>query len=386
MNRQMVAQSPKQSFTLSASGVLQRKCDKCREKDRFLQRSSVGSATETVPHIVHEVLRSPGQPLDAQTRAFMEPRFGRDFSQVRIHADVKAAESARAVNALAYTMGRNMVFDKGQYVPYTRAGKKLMAHELTHVVQQDSVPFFQPSSISSGISPLERAARENAEALDSDGAMQLDTDASFALHRQPAPGGGAPATVPHYRDCIPAITGIPDADARLEESRQRARNFVGSAIARLSNAPAAGTTYATALARHFIAPTAADRASIQATYRQILGALVVPNIICNSGAICDRPDQAFWLPDDDLLHVCHPFWGQGITCRAIIFIHESAHDVGIDSAPGAHAPNRGDANYPAGNHAPPVSQTTPGRMNNPDAYAFFAAHVWRDTDTGSTCF
>jgi len=66
----------------------------------------------------------------------MEPRFGHDFSQVRVHTNAKVAESARAVNALAYTVGRDVVFGVGQYAPTTSAGQRLLAHELTHVVQQ----------------------------------------------------------------------------------------------------------------------------------------------------------------------------------------------------------------------------------------------------------
>jgi Domain of unknown function (DUF4157) len=94
--------------------------------------------TSSVPPIVHDVLNGGGgQPLDATTRAFMEPRFGHDFSQVRVHTDGRAAESARAVNALAYTVGRDVVFGMGQYVPGTSVGRRLLAHELTHVVQQD---------------------------------------------------------------------------------------------------------------------------------------------------------------------------------------------------------------------------------------------------------
>jgi hypothetical protein len=68
----------------------------------------------------------------------MEPRFGHDFSGVKVHIDARAAESARAVNALAYTVGRHVVFDKDQYQPETRGGQRLLAHELTHVVQQAS--------------------------------------------------------------------------------------------------------------------------------------------------------------------------------------------------------------------------------------------------------
>jgi hypothetical protein len=92
----------------------------------------------TVPPIVQDALRSTGQPLDPATRAFMEPRFGHDFSHVRVHTDARAAESAQAVNALAYTVGPDVVFGAGQYAPHSREGQRLLAHELTHVVQQGS--------------------------------------------------------------------------------------------------------------------------------------------------------------------------------------------------------------------------------------------------------
>jgi hypothetical protein len=87
-----------------------------------------------VPPIIHDVLRSSGHALDPATRASMEPRFGRDFADVRVHTDAAAAESARAINSLAYTAGDHVVFAAGNYNPRTVAGKRLLAHELTHVV------------------------------------------------------------------------------------------------------------------------------------------------------------------------------------------------------------------------------------------------------------
>src|ERR1044071_4903932 len=92
------------------------------KRSRMLRRKAGQSFTlksqqPEVPPIVHEVLRSPGQLLDRETRTFMEPRFGHDFSRVRLHTDAKAADSARAVNALAYTVGRNIVFAHRQYRP-----------------------------------------------------------------------------------------------------------------------------------------------------------------------------------------------------------------------------------------------------------------------------
>ncbi|MGI8587618.1 MAG: eCIS core domain-containing protein [Chloroflexia bacterium] len=134
----------------------------------ILQRAAVhpGPAPE-VPPIVHDVLRSPGQPLDAGTRAFMEPRFGHDFSGVRVHTDGRATQSAGAVNALAYTVGRDVVFGAGQYAPGTRAGRQLLAHELTHVVQQATV---QPPPAAFTIGPSGgRAEREADQAARSFG-------------------------------------------------------------------------------------------------------------------------------------------------------------------------------------------------------------------------
>ncbi len=130
----------------------------------ILQRSAVGSAPETVPPIVHEVLRSHGQSLDPAIRAFMESRFGHNFSQVRVHTNMKAAESARAVNATAYTAGCDLVFGPDQYKPWTEVGQKLLSHELAHVVQQHgaaSTPLFiDPPS-----SPMELEAEAASRAI-----------------------------------------------------------------------------------------------------------------------------------------------------------------------------------------------------------------------------
>lgn len=90
------------------------------------------------PVIVREALSSKGQPLERAIRNDMEQRFGRDFSEVRVHTDEKAAASAQAVHARAYTFGRDVAFASGQFAPATPAGQRLLAHELTHVLQQES--------------------------------------------------------------------------------------------------------------------------------------------------------------------------------------------------------------------------------------------------------
>jgi hypothetical protein len=112
-------------------------CEECKKK-KEMSHSSRGRGTEgeeEVPPIVHEVLRSPGHTLDPATRAFMEPQFGHDFSQVRVHTDAKAAESARAVNALAYTVGRHIAFGSSQCALGRPVGRRLLAHELAHTLQ-----------------------------------------------------------------------------------------------------------------------------------------------------------------------------------------------------------------------------------------------------------
>ncbi len=136
-----------------AGGFLQRKCscrgsgeeecEACKEKHEKeqIQRKTDGNAgAARAPALVHEVLRSPGQPLDAAARRYFEPRFAYDFSRVRVHRDQRAAESARSVHALAYTVGDRLVFGSGQYAPQTETGRHLIAHELAHTIQQASGP------------------------------------------------------------------------------------------------------------------------------------------------------------------------------------------------------------------------------------------------------
>jgi hypothetical protein len=125
----------------------------------MLQRQASSSAgVSEVPPVVHEVLNSPGQSLDLPTREFMESRFGKDFSHVRIHTDGKAARSTRAVDALAYTVGKDVVFGAGHYAPSTNAGRRILAHELTHVVQQRNAPSFGALQVGASDLPGEREA------------------------------------------------------------------------------------------------------------------------------------------------------------------------------------------------------------------------------------
>lgn len=103
----------------------------------LLSRKASGApARAKVPPVVNRVLKSPGEPLKAELRDFFGPRFGHDFSKVRVHADGEAGESARAVEARAYAVGEHVAFADGQYKPETGEGRRLLAHELAHTVQQ----------------------------------------------------------------------------------------------------------------------------------------------------------------------------------------------------------------------------------------------------------
>lgn len=111
-------------------------CQERREHGGVRRSASAPSAPGLAPPLVHAVLRSAGRPLHDGTRAYMEPRFGHSFAHVRIHADARAAESAAAAQANAYAVGRDVVFGAGKYAPGSAEGRRLIAHELAHVVQQ----------------------------------------------------------------------------------------------------------------------------------------------------------------------------------------------------------------------------------------------------------
>ncbi len=120
----------------STALTLSRKCANCEEEEK-LQRKESGASETSDTTIVEQTLQSSGTPMDRNTRSFMEQRFGYDFSHVKIHTNSLAAKSAGSINALAYTSGNNIVFNQNRFSPETDSGKRLLAHELTHVVQQN---------------------------------------------------------------------------------------------------------------------------------------------------------------------------------------------------------------------------------------------------------
>ncbi len=131
--------------TCAAGGEM---CEECRKKEAdpiggppmVRRRATTTAAQPDAPPIVRQTLGGSGSPLDSSTRTDMESRFGRDFGDVRVHTDDKAAQSARAIDAHAYTFGNDIVFGEGQFAPQSQASRALLAHELTHVVQQGAAP------------------------------------------------------------------------------------------------------------------------------------------------------------------------------------------------------------------------------------------------------
>jgi hypothetical protein len=146
---------------------------------------------------VLDVVGRGGEPLDAKTRPGMEQALGADLSDVRVHTDSAAADSARAVQAHAYTVGDDIVFGSGQYQPETAGGQRMLAHELTHVVQQRSgpvagTPTGDGISVSNPSDPFERAAEANADRIMSGGAG----------HEGASPGSGGGASLQRSEETL----------------------------------------------------------------------------------------------------------------------------------------------------------------------------------------
>jgi hypothetical protein len=204
----------------AAPPTLSRKCAGCEDEEKkdSLQREAAGGgmAGTAAPPIVDAVLSSPGRPLDPATQAFMGSRFGADFSDVRIHADAPAAQSAAAVDARAYTVGHNVVFGAGQYDPAGNEGQHLLAHELAHVVQQGG-----------GEGQVQRTP-----------ARQVSCSGHLPLH---VPGQ------PDVADPVAVITAAETSAARMMDDVIDSLEFGRQQI--LAGAPAAWPTISDALAQ-----------------------------------------------------------------------------------------------------------------------------------------
>ena len=167
-------------------------CTGCARK-RAQQK---GAGHDTMSHGyagVEAVLAAPGRPLAGSTRQSMEAGFGHDFSSVRVHTDAAAADSASAVDALAYTVGSHVVFAAGQYAPQTPPGQGLLAHELAHVVQQQAT---SGSAALAENQQLEHEADRAAQSLQAGRPVGIAARSVAGMMRAPAGGGTPPPKKP----------------------------------------------------------------------------------------------------------------------------------------------------------------------------------------------
>lgn len=155
------------------------------------------TGADAAPASVHQTLRAPGRPLDTATQRSMSSRFGHDFSQVRVHTDVAAAASAQAVNARAYTVGQDVVFDAGHYAPGTSSGQRLLAHELTHVVQQAKASPVVGAGLQIGASSSEaerEADQAASQVLEGRAVAPANDQHSLGIQRDDGPQSGEEET------------------------------------------------------------------------------------------------------------------------------------------------------------------------------------------------
>lgn len=394
------------------SGLLQRKCacgthtmsgecEACGKGRVNLQRAATGSGLVTgnsggIPSIVHDVLGSPGLPLDVETRAFFEPRFGRDFSQVRLHTDTKAAQSAQAVDARAFTVGPHVVFSSGQYEPGSHYGRQLLAHELTHVVQQAGVSPGAGLRVSSPSDASEQEA-ERSEKNFSSLASQTISASEPIVARQT---GSTRAPTTSFEDCDPAM----QADLRAKHPPAIAQ--VRLAIASLTPGWAGMTpTHRTSFTQFFDPANsgAIDDSfvsDVRSNYQRIGDYMRSLRFECDptSWNLCGR--QQGWCVGGRLMWTC---WGNIHVCtnaystaldpdKIEAIIHESTHNA-LLTTDRAYYSNRSNFNdlRPRGSgigrlwnilsNIPVLGllfRVLPGNndtINNPDSYASYAMHV-----------
>jgi len=342
----MPAPSLQRSCTSCAAGGST--CPKCEaEKEGLVQRKTkrVSNGSGFVADsFVHDL--GPGQPLDPATRAFFEPRLGQDLGRVQVHADAKAAESARAVNALAYTVGTNVVFGAGQYAPESAAGRKLLAHELVHTVQQSQVS----SSSAEQVSLVQRQAQPGAAT-------------------QPAAGTG-------WQGCAA------DRIGQLNSELADAVSWVDEAITDLQTAPLPAHTRG-ALGRYLSTDPADISGTIAPTLQQMLTELQggPVNFQCQTQAQCDAlhsPGHPAWSTIPITLCDDYFTWAAvlvgGSSVRSGLLIHEVGHHAGL-----------GGDTYEFTWPFPGLSVTD--RLQNADSFVAFVVtnhYSWLPPVTGPT--
>lgn len=273
--------------------------------------------TVTALASVDSVLASPGRPMDPPLRQDMESRFGYDFSQVRVHTGTVAEQSAREVNAIAYTVGHNVVFGAGQFAPTTHVGRRLLAHELTHVVQQEK--------------------------------------------------GIRRSVIQRRSGCLAT------QDTTITDDHARARGMLSTAIAAVTsyNGTAPAKVF-NALSTHFHGATSNAFATwINVNLRFLWGVTWMAGYECYTGGLLERgwacgPNDlatTFWCVPGVDIRLCPSYFSQSATQRSTTLIHEWVHKYGCNF----------DLGY---EHEPDYSQNwTVTQLLNADSFSSFIRDV-----------
>ncbi len=283
---------------------IQRMCSEC-EKDLHRKESDSAPPNSMDVRLSYGV----GRPLPESVRDFFEPRLGHDFSAVRVHTDSSASASAKALGAVAYTAGNNIVFAQGEYAPQTDSGRYLLAHELTHVVQQDASSAFATSP-GEHIQRLVRrsllngcAAGQNPFGADRRASLLL-TNALARIDAAQAARPGDPANAD-----VVAVGGAMHTAFRLDQANNDNWNLA---------------------APHFGLPLIRRRLEIARDY--IDGVVFTFNCCAVGGACpatcgaCVAGDEAFTCAGEaSTITLCPPFWAHGVDQRGRVLAHEVLH-------------------------------------------------------------
>ena len=299
-----------------------KKCDECSRLQRLRDPSAHGPQATGVPDL------GTGRPLDGATRRLFESRFGHDFGGVRVHADDRAAAAARSLHAEAYASGHDLVFGRGRYNPATPDGQRLLAHELTHVVQQRSgLAATAPSTALHD--PAELEAEANAARFPGGGPLSVRERAPrLARRRTPedsttvtveAPDGPPGCTLDQHHAIEPAVHGAQD---RL----QRAIDRLGGYIA--SPAEAAQRPVADALTRHFHRADPAIAGTVRQRLADLRRDMVERDpspVECHDGTDTSCTNSGAYVRNDSELVFCPDFFTGSLDWRIEALTHEMAH-------------------------------------------------------------
>jgi hypothetical protein len=270
----------------ASEGTVQRLCAGCDEEVQRKTDGGPGTASRPAAPGAETAIRAlaGGIPLPAAERAFFEPRFGRDFSHVRLHADGAAGRATRSIDARAFTLGGDIAFAPGEYAPGTAQGRRLLAHELVHVVQQ------------------------------------ADTPAALRVMRTPYPG------------CDRRTTGLDDADARIDRARAEAARIMANAHAAF---PRMSSRTIRLADRHFHCPTSTQIVTVMKTLAAIETIIPSLDVRCVSGSTKTCRLFTAQTSSDGVLELCPSAFAEEFKEElgglAGEFIWAAAFNAGLDN-------------------------------------------------------